>query len=246
MIRTDKQKRLLQLLLNFNYACKENEINYSLACGSCLGAVRENGFIPWDEDIDIMMRITDYKKMEAICHKYKHSFFWVSATTSELSPVIYARVYECELDYDRMEEFPYIDIHVYVGGGDDDSKIRFLIQKADFLSKLYWIKKRKYHHIFSRKKSLIGFILQIPLLIIPSNLILHSFMKFEKKFDYQTSNIIYPLQGYYKLKEVFSKEILDNYIFVDFEGERIPVIKNYDEYLTRIYGDYMTPVKYNH
>lgn len=57
------QLRMLDMLLYLDKVCKENEITYWLAAGTCLGAVRHGGFIPWDDDIDIFMMENEYKKL---------------------------------------------------------------------------------------------------------------------------------------------------------------------------------------
>ena len=55
--------RLLTLLDEFDVYCKDNQLKYYLACGSLLGAVRHQGFIPWDDDIDVCMPRDDYIKL---------------------------------------------------------------------------------------------------------------------------------------------------------------------------------------
>lgn len=51
----------LDLLQNFIQICKDNDLRYFLLGGSCLGAVRHKGYIPWDDDIDVGMPRSDYK-----------------------------------------------------------------------------------------------------------------------------------------------------------------------------------------
>ena len=63
------QKRLLALLKAFHEFCQENDIKYSLDWGSLLGAVRHKGFIPWDDDIDIMVDRDNYQKIISLICK---------------------------------------------------------------------------------------------------------------------------------------------------------------------------------
>ncbi|RUO43785.1 hypothetical protein CWE15_00870 [Aliidiomarina taiwanensis] len=60
------QLRLLEILLVFDRVCKKHDIKYFLSGGTCLGAIRHGGFIPWDDDIDIDIWHTDYKKLEKV------------------------------------------------------------------------------------------------------------------------------------------------------------------------------------
>ena len=58
----EHQKALQTLLVEFDRVCKQLEIPYILFAGTMLGAVRHQGFIPWDDDLDVMMLRQDYER----------------------------------------------------------------------------------------------------------------------------------------------------------------------------------------
>ncbi|MBO1914255.1 LicD family protein, partial [Microvirga sp. 3-52] len=71
---TDENLRLLQLkcldiLLEIDKVCKQNNIDYSLVGGSAIGAVVHKGFIPWDDDIDIVMNRTNFERFKSLSKK---------------------------------------------------------------------------------------------------------------------------------------------------------------------------------
>ena len=67
---TRYQKYLLEMLLVFDAFCKEHGLPYFLAGGSALGAYRHQGFIPWDDDIDLAMMRPDFERLEQLLAKH--------------------------------------------------------------------------------------------------------------------------------------------------------------------------------
>lgn len=71
----DMHKVQLDLLKELKRICDKNLITYYLACGTCLGAARHKGFIPWDHDADVFMYMSDILKLESVKDQFKESYF---------------------------------------------------------------------------------------------------------------------------------------------------------------------------
>ena len=61
------QRVILGIITDIDALCQKNSIDYYLVGGSTIGAVRHKGFIPWDDDLDVMMRRDDYEKLIRLC-----------------------------------------------------------------------------------------------------------------------------------------------------------------------------------
>lgn len=74
----------LDLLIQFDKVCRKHGIRYFCDGGTALGAVRHKGFIPWDDDLDVVMSRAEYAKLDAIAPtEFKHPYFW---QTNETDP----------------------------------------------------------------------------------------------------------------------------------------------------------------
>ena len=92
MIRTELQKKMLELLAELDGLLRANNIEYMLYCGSQLGADRHGGMIPWDDDVDIMMSLDNYDKfIDLARHGLPEGRIVNAMELSEEYPLCYAR-----------------------------------------------------------------------------------------------------------------------------------------------------------
>lgn len=95
---TDEERRALQLneleiLQEFKRVCKANHLEYYLTAGTLLGAVRHQGFIPWDDDIDVAMPRRDFEKLALLCRSHlKEGFYYQDCRTEKDYPYYFAKI----------------------------------------------------------------------------------------------------------------------------------------------------------
>lgn len=86
------QLEQLTILDELKRVCQKNGLTFYLAYGSCLGAMRHKGFIPWDDDIDVLMPVEDYDKLMKLSKEFKHPFFLQNNFTDPDHTLAIARV----------------------------------------------------------------------------------------------------------------------------------------------------------
>lgn len=241
----------LKILIEFDRVCKKNKINYSLGYGTLLGAVRHKGFIPWDDDIDIMMRLEDYIKFEEIAQKeLMEDYYFQSRNVNPKNYTFWNRVglkntTSIDLNYKDIKADWGICIDVFPIIPISDN---LTIRKLElFILKIFTILSLKYYHKFTMKKEkkLTGSILKLINILIPdflnkylSKKILSYFLKYS---DNKTSKC---LECYaYRDVGFYETEWFNSYELIDFENYKFMTIEKWDDFLSQQYGDYMKPPK---
>lgn len=79
----EAQGIMLDILIEFDRVCKENNLTYFLDWGTLLGAVRHKGFIPWDDDVDVSMPREDFEKLKTLYNEFSEDFFLQTPETDK-------------------------------------------------------------------------------------------------------------------------------------------------------------------
>lgn len=229
----------LNILLEVHNFCEERNLRYSLGGGTLLGAVRHKGYIPWDDDIDIMMPRPDYERFikefvgyrpHLICGCFENDKNWVFPFTklSDNRTLI-------EENGTIRESGIDIDIFPIDGLPSSSKDLDKHILKIEFLKRAISYNKEPFRIHNSLLKKALAFIAKMTNIVVMQE----RFLNLVKKYNFDNANFAGAVTGLYGKKEVYKKSLFDSYSKLDFEGFYFSVVKDYDYYLTQHYGDYM-------
>lgn len=235
----EHQQALLVLLREFDRICKKLDIPYMLFAGTLLGAVRHEGFIPWDDDLDVIMRRGDYERFlkEAPAFLDGEKFF-LQKEFSEHWPMFFSKLRlngtTCLEKYHPKDLACHQGIYIDIFPCDLACKTAFGRKLQFYASKVVIAKSlyaRGYDTDSGVKKLFLflwRFLPQKPFLKIAVN----------GKADSGYVHSFFGGGSEYK-KNVFPSEWFDSWEQMRFEGETYPITKEYDALLRILYGDYM-------
>lgn len=222
------QLRMLEILKYVDSICRENNINYWLSSGTCLGAVRHGGFIPWDDDADIEMLREDYLKLKKILEKetqydfqtwrtdpyYMHPFAKLRDKKSKIN--------EHGLDVNYKYRGVYIDI--------------FILERVPLLiGKIYGCRVKYHLLIMGSSKSKLK---KIFFRILKNTYFLSIFIMRPLLKPFTNPNILRHTYGSGWVDKVQIKDLLMPLKEIMFENHMFKVPYNTDLYLTNLYGNY--------
>ncbi len=216
------------ILSRFKEFCEEYNITFFLEGGTLIGAIRHNGFIPWDDDIDLMVPRPDYEKILNLFDKWgeKYNLKLVSWYTNPffgrpMAKIIDTRTSLKELGYVGDDEIGvFIDLFP-LDGVSSNKVFRFINDKyLKVLKKLLMMRIHGKIKFFLSTKKL-------------SQMIEGQ----AKRVDYDASTLVtcyWYSRRYYHQKEWFAKSLMHK-----FEQGLFPIPQGYDALLKNVYGDYM-------
>ena len=238
----------MELLKKLLDVCKKHNLKIWASGGTLLGAVREHGFIPWDDDIDMAMLREDYDKLQIVAKTEFHDPFFFQSGFTDFFPRGFSKLrmngtaaIEKGYIFSNMHQGIFIDIFVYDEIPDDvetqNSFVQIIQEKECVLQRYCYESYRLFHPFYSIKL----FLFKLPIY-------LKGFKCYFKEYDstlkqHSGTNItsLCFLSDYKRCKRNISD--YDNTLYVPFEDILIPIPSSYDIILRNHFGDYMVPVK---
>lgn len=244
---TDLQSKLLDMLVWFDHFCRENHLRYYAIRGTLLGAVRHEGFIPWDDDIDVALPRKDYDRLAQLMGSEIHDGFIVLETensTDEKYCYPFSKLYNTtttaiENVSTKLKRGVYIDVFPLDGIGNGEQpdwkwlgKIRHRCQFH--LARITGIRKGR---SFARNAAAV-LAKAIPKRILNNRALRLRISEMCRKYDFDSSDWAGNLLGNWDGKEVMPREIFGEPVPYRFEGHEILGFEKADEFLTNLYGDW--------
>lgn len=235
------QLRILEILLVIDKVCKAHGLRYYLAAGTMLGAVRHKGFIPWDDDVDIAMPRKDYDLL------MQHSQEWLpepyEALCAEQNPEYpsdFAKVIDSSTTLIERAHHSYVGgIYVDVFPIDGMTSNTFMqhihFARYSFYKKIiYLLCRDPYKHGH-------GPSCWLPLLcrkLFTLKGVLHRLLELQKKYADNAQELV--VDHDFWMRGIMPPSVYGNPQEVDFEGHVLCGVEQADQYLKKLYGDYMT------
>lgn len=251
-IELDELKRIeLNVLKQVRDLCEREGLRYFLSSGTLLGAVRHKGFIPWDDDIDIEMPRPDYDRLLEICAKSPQAFNLCSNATEPKYGYAFAKAWapgtiikEKTANRGNVEIGVYVDIFPLDGYGATKKEAiqnhkRTRLSSA-LLTAYNW---KKFFRSRSRSwtQEPIRFLFFLASRFVSPRKIIEKLEARFRKIPYDSSNYISTVMTTCGVRRIAEREIFAQSTPLEFEGEYFAAPQGYEQYLTQLFGDYMTP-----
>lgn len=236
----------LDILKMFDLFCRENNIRYFLAYGTLLGAIRYKKFIPWDDDVDLLVPREDYDKLLTLfpdTEKY-HLFAFEK---DQKYPFPFAKL--CDMTT-RKEETVYTEQDITLGVEIDifpldawDNDFEEAKKEARRIKrKMMWLGITKLSKPITDNplKRFLWSIIMFFTKILGSKYFVRQIIKESNKPEQKGSVYLgAKVWSIYGERGIIPAKVFEEAVDIEFEGEMFRAPKDYDTYLTCLYGDYL-------
>ena len=235
----------LEMLIEFDRICRKHDIKYSLESGTLLGAIRHEGFIPWDDDIDVTMLRSEYRKFRRAAKKDldKTRFFLQDRWSDRYYRWGYPKfrrngtafVREGQ-EHIKCNSGIFMDILVVDNVPDSNFFRKKHLKACEYVRACMYSAVGKFSETDPEKRKYYEKLSHVPrwlFFLYRDLLVLSTAWKRTKLISHLTLPYAPGTYG-------MPRECFDEMVDVDFEGYRFRAFKKWDNYLGKLYGDYMT------
>lgn len=233
------QDKMLGILIEVDRICKKYDIRYVLDSGTLLGAVRHNGFIPWDDDIDIAMLREDYDKFRSVANsELKKPYYFECELDNEEFSAIFGKCYDMSTRYVSYNiqhlncpKGIWLDIFPVDNIQFDTKRKQCRVVASINMIRCIKLKTEKFEprHIF-----------YLPFLAFPMKTLNWLANKVMKIYNKQETEYVCPICQSGTSKPAFKRSMFINTVDKEFAGKKFPIPVEYDEYL---HGYYKNPME---
>ena len=241
----------LEICKKVDMICNENNFRYYLYGGSLLGAVRHKGFIPWDDDIDIVMPRPDYEKFLAYMQENQEKIKPLKLYSFENNakyPYMISRVSDERyiLDVENEDDYGigiFIDVYPWDGVGQTEEEVAERKGKAARNSSLFYLSTRQKcvkGNTKSIKKLLIKPAAFVVAKVLGKNYFEKKLSKMATKYKYDESRyvgcLVWGIDG---VRGIYPIEWMEPYTKLQFEDAQFRVPKEWEKALSKLFRNYM-------
>lgn len=246
------KSKLLALYDFMTLFLNQHGLNWWGAYGTCIGAVRHRGLIPWDDDIDIYMPRKDYEKLISLQQEVRENGYDLFSSRNETNSNVFIKICDLSTSLLAAKNDPF-DTGVFI----DIFPLDFFngsLKEFDKIHNGYRLWSRIYKFTCMRtsskdirtslkNNSFYDAIKSLVRLITPNSLhqkALNRINQYEENISgIEDGKSLASFCGRYGRKEIYNARWFDGYILCEYEGRDIRIPKRYDDYLKYVYGDYM-------
>lgn len=241
------QEKSLEMALYFKKICEENNLLFYFCGGCCIGTIRHQGFIPWDDDVDVFMPRADYEKLKKIWNEKADTrkYSLVDSNQDYIdhnlflnirdNDTTFIRPYQTELDISHGLILDVLPID-----GCPSSKLKRKMQM--FWATVYSVYRSQL--IPKNHGTIMKLAGKIALSLVPTKKLRYQLWRYAEqqmtKYPIEECAAVTELcAGPHYMKNKYPKAAFKTAVYKEFEGHMMPIPVGYDSYLKIAFGDYM-------
>ena len=250
---SEKMKKVwaveLKLLDYFDQLCREHNLRYYIAYGTLLGAVRHQGFIPWDDDIDVVMFRDDYEKLKVIAGEVvEYPYFFQNSYTDTMIWA-FAKLRDSRTTAIEFPDFPsefhqgiFIDIFP-LDDVPDNTSMKPIIGEMQREIWMSIVEPERLKGLIDRGQQLaLDADILLELLRMPIRERMKMFEDFSASRFGASSRVNFLTDDFVGYPNMLREWYADT-VYLPFENMAVPAPAAYESLLSCLYGDYMTPAQ---